>query len=56
VSLTPALVLVGIVLVVLSIPIALSLGPIVLGFFLVALGLRRAHVALSDGGLGPAVS
>ena len=45
-SSTPALVLVGLVLVLLSIPLAFSLGPIVLGGFLLVLGYRRATAAL----------
>ncbi len=45
-SSTPALVLVGLVLVLLSIPLAFSLGPIVLGGFLLWLGYRRATAAL----------
>jgi hypothetical protein len=48
-SMTPALVLIGLVLVLVSIPIAISLGPLVLGAVLLALGLRRAHVGLADG-------
>jgi hypothetical protein len=43
---TPALVLVGLVLVLVSIPLAFSLGPIVLGGFLLVLGYRRATATL----------
>ena len=58
-SSTPALVLVGLVLVLLSIPLAFSLGPIVLGGFLLVLGYRRAtarssarrHARLTDPGV-----
>jgi hypothetical protein len=56
VSLTPFLVLFGIVLIIVAIPVALSLGPIVVGAILLAIGLRRAHVALSGSPVGPSVS
>jgi hypothetical protein len=44
---TPALVLVGLIIVLLSIPLAFSLGPLVLGAFLLVLGYRRATDALA---------
>jgi hypothetical protein len=44
---TPALVLVGLIVVLLSIPLAFSLGPLVLGGFLLVLGYRRATDALA---------
>ena len=51
-SSTPALVLVGLVLVLLSIPLAFSLGPILLGGFLLVLGYRRATAALEEPAAG----
>ena len=53
-SSTPAFVLVGLVLVLLSIPLAFSLGPIVLGGFLLVLGYRRATAALEAPAATPA--
>ena len=53
-SSTPALVLVGLVLVLLSIPLAFSLGPIVLGGFLLVLGYRRATASLEAPAATPA--
>jgi hypothetical protein len=47
-SLTPILVLIGLALVIVAIPVALSLGPLILGAVLLGLGLRRAHVELAD--------
>ncbi len=44
---TPALVFVGLIIVLLSIPLAFSLGPLVLGGFLLVLGYRRATGALA---------
>ena len=44
---TPALILVGLVIVLLTIPLAFSLGPIVIGAFLLVLGYRRANDALA---------
>jgi hypothetical protein len=46
---TPALILVGLVIVLLSIPLAFSLGPILIGAFLLVLGYRRATDALAGG-------
>jgi len=46
---TPALILVGLVTILLAIPLALSLGPLVLGVFLLVLGYRRATDALVAG-------
>jgi hypothetical protein len=46
---TPALVFVGLIIVLLSIPLALSLGPLVIGVFLLVLGYRRATDALAGG-------
>jgi hypothetical protein len=47
-SMTPALVLIGLALVIVAIPVAISLGPLVLGAVLLGLGLRRAHVGLAE--------
>ena len=44
---TGLIVAIGIVLIIAALPLALSLGPLVLGIFLAALGLRRAHIALN---------
>ena len=43
---TTALILVGLLLVLLAIPLAFSLGPIAIGAFLLVLGYRRANHAL----------
>ena len=51
---TPALILVGLVIVLLSIPLAFSLGPILIGAFLLVLGYRRATDALAGGPAGDA--
>lgn len=46
-TLTPGLTLLGILLVLLSIPLAFSLGPLVIGIVALAFGLRRAHRGLA---------
>ncbi len=46
---TRALILVGLILVLLAIPLAFGLGPIVIGGFLLVLGYRRANDALAAG-------
>jgi hypothetical protein len=46
-SLTPALTLLGLLLVLLAIPLALSLGPLLIGVIVLAYAARRAHVGLS---------
>ncbi len=51
---TSALILVGLVIVLLSIPLAFSLGPFVIGAFLLVLGYRRANDALAAGPVGDA--
>jgi hypothetical protein len=51
---TPALILVGLVIVLLAIPLAFSLGPLVIGAFLLVLGYRRANDALAAGPAGNA--
>jgi hypothetical protein len=47
-TLTPGLTLLGLLLVVLSIPLAFSLGPLVIGIVSLVYGLRRAHRSLSE--------
>jgi hypothetical protein len=47
-TLTPGLTLLGLMLVLLSIPLAFSLGPLLLGIVALAFGVRRAHRGLSD--------
>ena len=47
-TLTPGLTLLGLILVLLSIPFALSVGPLVLGIVVLAAGVRRAHEGLSN--------
>jgi hypothetical protein len=51
---TPALALLGLVLVLLAIPLALSIGPLVIGAILLVWAARRAHVALGPTGGQPA--
>ena len=46
-TLTPGLTLVGLVLILVSIPFALSLGPLVLGIVVLFFGARRAHRGLA---------
>ena len=46
-TLTPGLTLLGLVLIVLSIPLALSLGPLAIGIIALGFGVRRAHEGLS---------
>jgi hypothetical protein len=46
-SMTSALTLLGLLLVLLAIPLAFSLAPLVIGTIVLAYGLRRAHVGLS---------
>ena len=47
-TLTPGLTLLGLMLVLLSIPLAFSLGPLLLGVIALAFGIRRTHRGLSD--------
>jgi hypothetical protein len=42
-TMTPGLTLLGLALVLLSIPLAFSLGPLVIGIVALALGARRLH-------------
>jgi hypothetical protein len=51
VTLTPGLTLLGLVLVLVSIPLAFSFAPFVIGVILLVYGARRAHLglALDDG-------
>lgn len=46
-TLTPGLTLLGILLVLVSIPLAFSLGPFAIGVVALAFGVRRAHRSLS---------
>ena len=47
-SRTPALVLLGLLLVLLAIPLAFSLGPFVIGVIVLIVAGRRAHRGLAD--------
>jgi hypothetical protein len=47
-TLTPGLTLLGLMLVLLSIPLAFSLGPLLIGVIALGFGVRRAHRGLSD--------
>jgi hypothetical protein len=49
-TLTPGLTLLGLLLVLVAIPFAFSLGPLVIGLILLAFGVRRANEGLA----GPA--
>jgi hypothetical protein len=46
-TLTPGLSLLGLLLILLSIPLAFSVGPFVIGAIALAAGLRRAHRGLA---------
>jgi hypothetical protein len=46
-SATPALTLLGLLLVLLAIPLAFSLAPLVIGAIVLAYAARRAHVGLA---------
>ncbi len=46
-TLTPGLTLLGTLLVLLSIPFAFSLGPLVIGIIVLAFGVRRVNVGLA---------
>ena len=48
-TLTPGLTLLGLVLILLSIPLAFSLGPLVLGIVALAFAVRRANRDLAAG-------
>ena len=47
-SAAPALTLLGVLLVLLAIPFALMLGPLIIGAIVLAYGLRIAHVGLAS--------
>ena len=49
-TLTPGLTLLGLMLVLLSIPLAFSLGPLLIGVIALAFGMRRVHRGLSQSG------
>lgn len=46
-TLTPGLTLLGLLLVLVAIPFAFSLGPLVIGLILLAFGVRRANEGLA---------
>ena len=46
-TLTPGLTLLGLLLVLAAIPLAFSLGPLVIGVIVLAYGVRRAHEGLA---------
>ena len=46
-TLTPGLTLLGLVLVLVSIPLAFSFAPFVIGVILLVYGARRAHLGLA---------
>jgi apolipoprotein N-acyltransferase len=52
---TPALALLGLLLVLLAIPLALSFGPLIIGAILLAWAARKAHLAVgaTDGQPAP---
>ena len=45
---TPALALLGLLLVLLAIPLALMIGPLVIGVILLAWAARKAHLSLAE--------
>ncbi|HEX6869204.1 MAG TPA: hypothetical protein VF119_10390, partial [Candidatus Limnocylindrales bacterium] len=51
---TPALALLGLLLILFAIPLALSIWPLAIGIVLVAWAARRAHLSLADVGDQPA--
>ena len=48
-STTPALALIGLLLVILAIPLAFSLAPFVIGVIVLAVAMRRGHRELASG-------
>jgi hypothetical protein len=46
-TLTPGLRILGLVLVLMAIPLAFSLGPLIVGVIVLAFGVRRAHEGLA---------
>jgi len=46
-TLTPGLTLIGLLLVILAIPLAFSIGPLIIGIIVLAYAARRAHVGLA---------
>ena len=55
-TLTPGLTLIGLLLVILSIPLAFSFGPFVIGVIVLAYAARRAHVGLQIEAAGGAAA
>ena len=51
---TPALALLGLLLILFAIPLALSIWPLAIGVILVVWAGRRAHLSLADVGAQPA--
>jgi hypothetical protein len=49
VSLTPGLILLGLVLVLVAIPLGLAVAPLLIGTIVLAYATRRAHHGLADG-------
>ena len=47
-SATPALTLLGLLLLVVAIPLAFSLAPLVIGVIVLAIAARRAHLGLAE--------
>ena len=47
-SATPALALLGLVLLIVAIPLAFSLAPLVIGVIVLAIAARRAHLELAE--------
>ena len=48
-TLTPGLTLLGLLLILLSIPLAFSFGPFIIGVIVLVYAARRAHVGLASG-------
>ena len=48
-TLTPGLTLLGLLLIILAIPLAFSIGPFIIGIIVLAYAARRAHVSLAAG-------
>lgn len=47
-TLTPGLTLLGLLLVLAAIPLAFSLGPLVIGLIILVYAIRRAHLELAE--------
>jgi hypothetical protein len=53
-TLTPGLALLGLLLVLIAIPLALSFAPLVVGVIVLIVSARRAHLELAAGETAPA--